>query len=64
MIKRYYVTCEVNMCAEKVINQIVKANTQRKAEEFAIKKLYKEGYFNVILISCEEMKGNEHETVK
>ena len=59
MIKRYWVVCEVNMDASKYIKQIVKANTQRKAEEFAVKKLYKEGYFFVKLISCEEMKNED-----
>ena len=56
MIKSWEVRCEVNMCAEKEVKVIVKANTEKKAKKFAINKLYKDGYFHVKLLSCEEME--------
>ena len=55
MIKKWNVTCEVNMCAEKEITVTVKANTERKAKEMAEKKLYKDGYFHVKLLRCKEV---------
>lgn len=55
MIKSWCVICEVNMDASHEIKMIVKANTQRKAKIFATNRLYKEGYFFVKLVSCEEM---------
>lgn len=58
MTKSWWVVCEVNMCAEKEVKMIVKANTKRKAESFAINSLYKEGYFFVKLLSCKEMNAN------
>lgn len=56
MVKAWWVVCEVNMDATHEVKMVVKANTQRKAESFAINSLYKEGYFHVKLISCKEMK--------
>lgn len=56
MIKSWCVVCEVNMDASHEIKVIVKANTQRKAESFAINSLYKDGYFHVKLVSCKQMR--------
>lgn len=55
MIKSWWVICEVNMDASHEIKMIVKANTQRRAESFAINRLNKEGYFCVKLVSCREI---------
>lgn len=55
MIKAYWVVCELNMDASYEVKMVVKANSQRKAEDIAISSLYKEGYFHVKLISCKEM---------
>lgn len=64
MIKSWLVVCEVNMNASNYVKLIVKANTQRKAESFAINQLYKRGYFHVKLVSCEELQkgGNANES--
>lgn len=59
MIKSWWVVCEVDMCADKEVKQIVKAHTRKKAESFAINNLYKEGYFHVKLVSCKEMDIKE-----
>lgn len=56
MIKSYWVACEVNMNASHEVKMVVKANTQRKAESFAINSLYNDGYFHVKLISCKEIQ--------
>ena len=56
MIKSWWIICEVNMSAEKEIKMIVKANTEKNAKSFAINKLHKEGYFNVKILSCDEIK--------
>ena len=58
-MKSWWVVCEVNMDAQHEVKMIVKANTQRKAESFAINSLYKDGNFHVKLISCREMKEND-----
>ena len=58
MIKRWLVACEVNMDAGHEIKVIVKANTERKAKSYAINRLHKEGYFNVVVNSCKEMERN------
>lgn len=55
MIKSWWVVCKVNMDASKQIKVIVKANTERKAKSFAIDRLHKEGYFHVVIESCNEM---------
>ena len=55
-MKSWWVVCEVNMNAQHEVKMIVKANTQRKAESFAINSLYKDGNFHVKLISCKEME--------
>lgn len=54
MIKSWWVVCQVNMDANREVKMIVKANTEKKAKSFAINDLYKEGYFHVKLLSCEE----------
>lgn len=56
MIKRWLVTCQVNMDAGHDIKVIVIANTERKAKSYAISRLQKEGYFNVVVNSCKEME--------
>lgn len=56
MIKSWWIVCEVNMDAGHEVKIIVKANTKRKAESFAIDTLHKRGYFNVHILSCEEMQ--------
>ena len=55
MIKRWKIVCEVNMCADKEVEIIVKANTKRKAEEMAVKNLHKKGYFHIKLLYCREV---------
>lgn len=55
MIKSWWIVCEVNMDASHEEKIIVKANTRRNAESFAINSLYKEGYFHVKLVSCKEI---------
>lgn len=55
MIKSWWVVCEVDMDASRWVKMIVKANTQRKAESFAINSLYKDGHFHAKIVSCEEM---------
>lgn len=55
MIKAWWVICEVNMDASHEVKMVVKANTRRKAESYAINSLYNEGYFHVKLVSCKEM---------
>ena len=55
-MKSWLVVCEVNMNAQHEVKMIVKANTQRKAESFAINSLQEDGNFHVKLISCKEME--------
>ena len=55
MVKSWCVRCQVNLCAEKKVKVIVKANTERKARIFATDKLKKDGYFFVKVLSCEEI---------
>ena len=55
MIKSWWVICQVDMCAEKEIKMIVKANTERKARSFAKNDLAKQGHFHINIISCKEM---------
>lgn len=59
MIKSWWVICEVNMCANKEIKMIIKANTMKKAISMAKNSLYKDGYFHVNVRSCEEIKKGE-----
>ena len=56
MIKSWFVVCQVNMNAEHEEKMIVKASTQKKAESFAINHFYKEGYFHVKIVSCNEIR--------
>ena len=57
MSRRWLVTCQVNLCADKEITVIIKANTERKAKSLAMKWLHKEGYFAVGIISCKNITG-------
>ena len=41
MIKQWEITAEINMDASRYKTVIVKANTERKARQFAIEKLKK-----------------------
>lgn len=59
MIKRYLVTCTANMCAEKELKVIVKANSERNAKSNATNKLYDDGYFYVSVVSCKEMEKDD-----
>lgn len=52
-IKRWFVKCTVNMCADHEELVIVKANTERSARSLAINTLHKKGFFNINIISCE-----------
>ena len=45
---------EVNWCADHTITVLVKANTQRKAIIKAEEYLYKQGFFAVNMITCDE----------
>lgn len=45
MIKRWYVVCQVNMCANQQVSLIINANTARKARIFAEKECYKAAIF-------------------
>jgi len=59
MIKTWLAVCEVNMDASHKVKTVVNANTKRKAEKFAIDRLYKDGYFYVKLLFCKEIKSEE-----
>lgn len=56
MRKDYEVTCEVDMCAERVVKVIVTTNLEAKAIKFAKEKLKKDGHFHVNIINCKEVK--------
>lgn len=60
MIKQWEITAEINMDASRYKTVIVKANTERKARQFAIEKLKKDGAFFVANISIKQIaqKGN------
>lgn len=55
MIKQWEVTAEINMDASKYKTVTVKANTERKARQFAIKKLKEDGAFFVTNISIKKI---------
>ena len=54
MTKSWWIVCNVNN-VDQEMKMIVKANTQKNAESFAINNLYKDGYSDVKVISCKEM---------
>ena len=55
MIKKWLVTCGVNMDASNEVAITVKANTERKAKIMATDACCKKGYFHVNILSCKEM---------
>ena len=55
MIKQWEVTAEINMDASKYKTVTVKANTERKARQFAVKKLKANGAFFVSNISAKQI---------
>lgn len=55
MIKKWLVTCQCDLDANKILSTVVKANTERKAKIFAEEKWKKEGHFNIWIRKCEEV---------
>lgn len=55
MRKDYEVTCEVDMCAERVEKVRVTTNLEVKAIKLAEEKLKKDGHFYVSILSCKEI---------
>ena len=53
-MKDWDVTAELNMCADSVETVRVRANTARKAEQFAKEKMKKNGAFFVQIQSVKE----------
>ena len=56
MRKEYEVTCQVNMCADRIEKVRVTTNLEAKAIRLAEEKLKKNGYFHVSAIRCKEVK--------
>ena len=57
MIKKWLVKCEINMDAQKKIEVLVTANTERKAKDLAIKQCYNNLACSIVtVISCMEIK--------
>ena len=56
MRKDYEVTCQVDMCAERVEKVRVTTNLEAKAIKLAEEKLKKAGHFHVSIIRCKEVK--------
>ena len=56
-MKKWKVTAEINMCANRYETVIVKANTERKARIFAEKEFKKNGAFFVTNMTCELMQS-------
>ena len=56
MRKDYEVTCEVDMCAERIEKVRVTTNLPAKAAKLAEEKLKKDGHFYVSIIRCKEVK--------
>ena len=56
MRKDYEVTCQVDMCAERVEKVRVTTNLKAKAIRLAEEKLKKDGHFHVSIIRCKEVK--------
>ena len=56
MRKEYEVTCQVDMCAERIEKVRVTTNLEAKAIRLAEEKLKKGGHFRVSAIKCEEVK--------
>ena len=61
MRKDYEVTCQVDMCAERVEKVRVTTNLEAKAIRLAEEKLKKNGHFHVSVISCKEVKDEGHQ---
>jgi hypothetical protein len=57
MIKRWSVECQVVKDDVSIIEIIVRANTQRKAEIKAHNECLNRGYTNVEIIDSEEVSG-------
>lgn len=55
MIKKYEVTCEVDMCADHIEKVKVTTNLPAKAIKLAEEKLKKDGHFLVSIINCKEI---------
>ena len=56
-MKKWRVTAEINMCAERYETVVVKANTERKARIFAEKEFKKNGAFFITNMTCELMQS-------
>ena len=54
MRKEYIVTCEVNMCADRIEEVHITTNLPSKAMKLAEDILEKRGYWNVRVLSCKE----------
>lgn len=55
MIKQWKVTAEINMDASNYKTITIKANTKRKAIQFAVEKLKADGAFFVTNISAKQI---------
>ena len=55
MRKDYEVTCEVDMCAERIEKVRVTTNRPAKAANLAEEKLKKDRHFYVSILSCKEI---------
>ena len=55
MRKEYEVTCQVDMCTERVEKVRVTTNLEAKAIGLAEEKLKKDGHFYVSILSCKEI---------
>ena len=55
MIKQWEITAEINMDASRYKTVIVKANTERKARQFAVEKLKADEAFFVTNISAKQI---------
>lgn len=53
MIKQWKVWVKLNMDAGRVVVITVKANTERKAMQFAKEKCLKNGNFSASVLKCE-----------
>ena len=60
MRKEYEVTCQVDMCTERVEKVRVTTNLEAKAIGLAEEKLKKDGNFHVPVIRCKEVKDEGH----
>lgn len=59
MIKQWEITAEINMDASRYKTVIVKANTERKARQFAIEKLKKMVHFLLQIFQLSRLLRKE-----